>query len=154
MTSKLQRRMFGHVNGPMADRLQSRSRRRAIVLGSIAGAAATAAGIATVGDRIGWLLLAAIPFWIFAALLNLSLRGIFDLDDDLLDEHQIAVRNHSYKSAYGYALVFLVIIATTATGLALERHIAFAVAAFAFLSGALAPRLVAAWMLEDADDID
>jgi len=146
--------MFGHVNGPMADRLQSRSRRRAIVLGSLAGAAATAAGIATVGDRIGWLLLAAIPFWIFAALLNLSLRGIFDLDDDLLDEHQIAVRNHSYKTAYGYALVFLVVIATTAVGLALERHIAFAVAAFAFLSGALAPRLVAAWMLEDADDID
>jgi len=154
MTSNLQKRMFGHVNGPMADRLQSRSRRRAIVLGSLAGAAATAAGIATVGDRIGWLLLAAIPFWIFAALLNLSLRGIFDLDDDLLDEHQIAVRNHSYKTAYGYALVFLVVIATTAVGLALERHIAFAVAAFAFLSGALAPRLVAAWMLEDADDID
>ena len=85
-------------------------------------------------------------------MLNLSLRGIFELDDELLDEHQIAVRNGSYKSAYGFALVFLVVITTIAIGLSLERRIAFAVAAFAFLISALAPRLVAAWWLEDNDE--
>ena len=152
MTSKLQRRMFGQVNSAFADRLQARSRRRGIVLGCIAGAAAIGAGIIAVVNHAWWVLLAAVPFWSFAVLLNMSLRGIFDLDDDLLDEHQIAVRNHSYKTAYGYALVFLVVVATIATALDLERHVALGVAAFAFLTGALAPRLVAAWTLEDSDD--
>jgi len=154
MTSKLQRRMFGQVNSAFADRLQTRRRRRAIVLGCIAGAAAIGSGIVAVASHSWWVLLAAIPFWSFAALLNMSLRGIFDLDDDLLDEHQIAVRNQSYKTAYGYSLVFLLVVATTAAGLGLERHVALGVAAFAFLAGALAPRMVAAWTLEDADERD
>jgi hypothetical protein len=152
MASKSQSLMFGQVNSAFADRLQSRAIRRAMVLALFASAALVGVGIAGIGDRFWWMIIVTVPFWIVAALLNLSLRGIFELNDELLDEHQIAVRNASYKSAYGYALVFLVIVATVATGLALERRYAFAVAAFAFLTGALAPRLVAAWSLEDSDD--
>ncbi|MEJ2127432.1 MAG: hypothetical protein P8X81_01145 [Woeseiaceae bacterium] len=151
MASKLQLRIFGQVNSPFADRLQTRSKRRGIVLGCIGGAAAIGAGIIAVVEHAAWVLLAAIPFWGFAFLLNMSLRGIFELDDDLLDEHQIAVRNQSYKTAYGYALVFLLIVATAATAFDFERHVALGVAAFAFLTGALAPRLVAAWTLEEPD---
>jgi len=152
MTSKLQNLMFGQANSEFADRLQSRSIRRSMVLALFMSAGLVGIGIATTGDRFWVMLLVTVPFWVMAALLNLSLRGIFELDDELLDEHQIAVRNASYKTAYGYALVFLVVVATVATGLALERRYAFAVAAFAFLTGALAPRLVAAWSLEDSDD--
>lgn len=152
MSSKLQSLMFGQVNGALADRLQSRAIRRSMVVALLLAALLIGAGIVLMGDRFWVMLIVMLPFWAIAVLLNLSLRGIFELDDDLLDEHQIAVRNSSYKSAYGYALVFLVVVATIATGLSLERRYAFAVAAFAFLTGALAPRLVAAWSLEDSND--
>lgn len=152
MASKLQRTIFGQANSAFADSLQFRSIRRVIAVTSILAAALIGIGIAGFGDQFGWVLLVTAPFWVLAALLNLSLRGVFDLQDELLDEHQITVRNASYKTAYGYALVFLIIVATVAFGMELEQRFAFAVAAFAFLTGALAPRIVAAWTLEDSDD--
>lgn len=152
MASGLQNLVFGHVNSRFADKLQYQLRRRALVITAIATAALVGIGIALAGDRFLWMIVVTIPFWLCTGVLNLSLRGIFELDDELLDEHQIAVRNDSYKSAYGFALVFLVVITTIAVGLSLERRIAFAVAAFAFLISALAPRLVAAWRLEDNDE--
>lgn len=152
MASGLQNLMFGQVNSRFADKLQYQVRRRVLVITAIATAALVGIGIALAGDRFLWMIVVTIPFWLCTAVLNLSLRGIFELDDELLDEHQVAVRNDSYKSAYGFALVFLVVITTIAIGLSLERRIAFAVAAFAFLISALAPRLVAAWWLEDNDE--
>lgn len=154
MASGLQNRMFGQVNSRFADKLQYQSRRRALVLAAFVTAAMVGTGIALSGDQFLWMIVVTIPFWLCAVLLNLSVRGIFELDDDLLDEHQIAVRDNSYKSAYGFALVFLVVVTTIATGMALERRFAFAVAAFAFLVSALAPRLVAAWRLEDDDECE
>jgi hypothetical protein len=79
----------------------------------------------------------------------MSIRGVFELDDGLLDEYQAALRNRVYRTAYGYTLIFLVLVATTATGLSLERQSAFAVAVFAFLASALAPRMLLAWNMEN-----
>ena len=154
MPSSFQDRLFRQVNSPLADALQSRARRRLMVIIAVASAAAIGAAIYTNGDRFMWMALATLPFWLSVVFLNLSLRGIFELSDDRLDEHQIAVRNHAYKTAYGFTLVFLIVVVTTATGVDLDRPAAFSVAAFAFLTSALAPRLITAWTLEDSDDVD
>ena len=152
MPLSFQDRMFRQVNSPFADSLQRRARRRLIVMLTILSAFGVAAAINTIGDRIVWLSLATIPFWLFTYLLNLSLRGMFELTDKRLDEHQIAVRNHAYKMAYGYTLVFLITVVTVATVVDLDRVGMFSVAAFAFLTSALSPRLITAWTMEDTDD--
>lgn len=154
MSDSTQSRVYRQVNGPLADKLQRRSRRRLIVVLTVLAAAVVGFGIYTRGDRIEWMLLATVPFWSCVVLLNLSLRGIFELRDRNLDEQQIAVRNHAYKTAYGYTLVFMVLIATTAFAIDLDRIAAFSLAAFAFLTCALAPRLYTAWVMDDDDDDD
>ncbi|MDX1507707.1 MAG: hypothetical protein R3358_05470 [Woeseiaceae bacterium] len=151
MTSINQRRMHRQVNGPLADRLQKHWLRRMFVLGAIAGAAITGAGFVVYDDRLWVLLLCAIPFGVFTVLMNLSLRGIFELSEEQLDEYQVGLRNHAYKRAYGFMLVFIVVVATTLAALQPGRLPTFAVATFAFLISALLPRLIVAWQLEDAD---
>lgn len=152
MPEGIQDYMFRRVNGSLADRLQRRVRRRTIAVAAVLAAGAIAAALAADAGRLAWLVAAALPFWLAAFLLNLSLRGIFELADDRLDEHQVAVRDRAYKTAYGFTLVFLVVIATVATALAPDRTGLFSIAVFAFLTSALAPRLVAAWTLDDGDD--
>lgn len=46
-------------------------------------------------------------------------------------------------------MVFLIVVATVAAGMELQRQAAFAVAVFAFFMSALAPRMLLAWNLED-----
>jgi len=152
MPQIFQDRMFRQVNSSFADKLQRRSRRRMLVALTVFGAFLLGAAIYSGGDRIVFVSLASLPFWICTALLNLSLRGIFELDDTRLDEHQIAVRNHAYKTAYGFTLIFLILVVTVATVIDLDRVGTFSVAASAFLVSALAPRLITAWTTEDSDD--
>ena len=147
-----QDRVYRQVNSPLADTLQRRSWRRLVVLSSILGALLVAAGIYTGGDRLLWVSLWSIPFWASMYFLNLSLRGIFELSDERLDEHQIGVRNKAYKTAFGYTLVFLITIVIAADVLTLGRVGTFSIAAFAFLTCIMAPRLITAWTLEDSDD--
>ena len=54
MPSSFQDRMFRQVNSPLADSLQSRARRRALVIVAVVSAAAIAAAIYTTGDRFMW----------------------------------------------------------------------------------------------------
>jgi hypothetical protein len=152
MSQQLQDRMLRQVNGSLADKLQRRGRRRLIVIASIASALLLGAAISSGADRIAFWMLACVPFWLCMLLLNLSLRGIFELDDARLDEHQLAIRNESYKIAYGFTLVFLVLVATAVAAIDLDRIATFSVAAVAFLVSALAPRLIAAWRMDDNDD--
>lgn len=152
MPQSLQDRMFRQVNSAFADRLQQRSRRRLIVVATIAAAIGVGFGIASGGDDIVYVSIASVPFWLCMVLLNLSLRGIFELDDAHLDEHQIAVRNHAYKTAYGFTLVFLVLVVTIASVVELDRIRTFALAASVFLICALLPRLITAWTAENGDD--
>ena len=152
MPQGFQERMFRQVNSTFADKLQARSRRRVIVLATVASALLVGAALNSGGDRIGFMALASIPFWLCMFLLNLSLRGIFELRDEHLDEHQVAVRNNAYKRAYGFTLIFLVLVVTVAAGADLGRIATFSTAAVAFLVSALAPRLITAWTLEDQDD--
>ncbi|MEJ2275609.1 MAG: hypothetical protein P8Y01_13735 [Woeseiaceae bacterium] len=152
MSQQFQDRMVRQVNSTFADKLQRRSRRRMIVIASIASAFLLGAAINTGTDRIAFWALACVPFWACMRLLNFSLRGIFELDDARLDEHQLAIRNEAYKSAYGFTLVFLVLVVTIVAAVDLDRIAMFSVAAVAFFVGALAPRLIAAWRLEDNDD--
>jgi len=154
MFEALQNRMFRQVNGAFADKLQRRGLRRAIVVMTIASALLLGIAIDSGGDRVGFLALASIPFWLSMVLLNFSLRGIFELDDKRLDEHQIAVRNAAYKTAYGFTLVFLVLVATIAAALGPGRVEMFALAAVAFVICAVAPRLITAWRTEDGNDVD
>jgi len=150
MNSRDQRRIFRHVNGPTADKLQDQQTRRVLVLACVASIAAVAIAFATFDNRFWLLVLASLPLGVATALLNFSLRGIFELKDELLDEYQISVRDKAYKSAYGFTLVFLVVVATAAAGAELDRVSAFALAAFAFLTCALAPRMLLAWRLENS----
>ena len=129
MSQGLQDHMFRQVNGPLADKLQRRGRRRAIVVATLASAILVGVAISAGGDRIVFMALASIPFWLCMLLLNLSLRGIFELSDARLDEHQIAIRNLAYKTAYGFTLVFLVIVVTVAAVIDLGRVPTFSVAA-------------------------
>ena len=152
MSQQLQDRMVRQVNSTFADKLQQRSRRRLIVIASIASALLLGAAINTGIDRIAFWALASVPFWVCMVLLNFSLRGIFELDDARLDEHQLAIRNEAYKTAYGFTLVFLVLVVTAVAAIDLDRIETFSAAAIAFLVSALAPRLIAAWRLEDTDD--
>lgn len=152
MTFSIQDRIFAQANGPLADRLQHRGLRRLIVALTLASALGVAIALYRAGDQILWMLAATLPFWACAFLLNLSLRGIFELGDSHLDEHQVAVRNAAYKRAYGCTLVFLVLVVTTAAAIDAGRIGTFAVAAFAFLTSALAPRLIAAWVMDASDD--
>lgn len=149
-----QNHMYRQVNSAFADRLQHQSWRRLIVLSSIIGAVLAAAAIFTGGDRILWMISGSLPFWLSAYFLNLSLRGIFELSDEHLDEHQISVRNRAYKTAYGYTLIFLIIIVTAASVLNLDRVGMFSISAFAFLTSIMAPRLITAWTIGDSDDRD
>jgi len=144
-----QERLYGNVNGPFADRLQSRAARRTLVLATLLGAACVGVAFSNLEDGFWWVVAAAIVFESSILLLILSLRGIFELKDGLLDEYQISVRNNAYKNSYGLVLVFLVLLATIAAGMDLPRHSVFGVAVFAFLVSALAPRLMSAWNLED-----
>ena len=152
MPQGFQERMFRQVNSTFADKLQPRGRRRGIVIATLVSALVIGLAIDAGSDRVAFMALAAVPFWLCALLLNLSLRGIFELGEERLDEHQVAIRNNAYKRAYGFTLVFLVIVVTVAAGADLGRSANFAVAAVAFLVSALAPRLIAAWTLEDPDD--
>ncbi|MDJ0652804.1 MAG: hypothetical protein QNJ40_01510 [Xanthomonadales bacterium] len=154
MMGNLQDRMFRQVNSAFADRLQRRNRRRPIVVATLLSAVLIGLALNAGGDRIVFVALASLPYWLCMHLLNLSLRGIFELSDERLDEHQVAVRNNAYKTAYGFALVFMVVLVTVASVLDLDRPGTFAVAAFAFLTCALAPRMIAAWSLEDNHDVD
>ncbi len=144
-----QERLYSNVNGPFADRLQSRAARRTLVLATLLGAACVGVAFSNLEDGFWWVVAAAIVFELSILLLILSLRGIFELKDELLDEYQISVRNNAYKKSYGLVLVFLVLLATIAAGMDLPRHSLFGVAVFAFLVSALAPRLMSAWHLED-----
>lgn len=152
MFQALQDRMLRQVNSSFADKLQRRSLRRLLVAATIGCALLLGMAINSGGDRIGFLVLASIPFWVSMVLLNFSLRGIFELDDERLDEHQVAVRNAAYKTAYGFTLVFLVLVVTVAAALDLDRIETFAVAAVAFMISAVAPRLITAWQAEDQYD--
>ena len=152
MLQSFQDRMFRQVNSAFADKLQLRSRRRLIVIATILSSIGVGAAIRAGGDDIVFVGLASMPFWLCMVLLNFSLRGIFELDDGRLDEHQIAVRNNAYKTAYGFTLIFLILVVTVASVIDLDRINTFAVAATAFLICALAPRLITAWAAEDAHD--
>lgn len=149
MLRRHQSYLFRQMNGPIADKLQRRSTRRLLVLATLACLPLAAYAITWNANQISLLIAAGLPVFAFASLLNMSIRGVFELDDELLDEFQIGLRNRVYKTAYGYTLMFLVIVATTATGLSLERRSAFAVGVFAFLASALAPRLLLAWKMEN-----
>ena len=144
-----QERLYGNVNGPLADRLQNRVARKTLVLATLLGAACVGVAFSNLEDGFWWVVAAAIVFELSILLLIFSLRGIFELKDDLLDEYQISIRNNSYKNSYGLVLVFLVLLATIVAGMDLPRHSVFGVAVFAFLVSALAPRLMSAWNLED-----
>ena len=146
--------MLRRVNGPLASRLQRRGQRRLLVLATLVNAGIVGVAMCSVGDRPALMGLAAVPYFVSMWLLNLALRGIFELSDERLDEHQIAVRNHGYKAAYGLTLVFLVVVVTASSVASLDRIGTFAVAATAFLVSALAPRMITAWILEDVDDQD
>ncbi len=137
------------MNGPFADRLQNRAARRSLVLATLLGAAWVGVAFSNLEGGFWMLVAAAIVFESSILLLILSLRGIFELKDDLLDEYQISVRNNAYKKFYGLVLVFLVVLATIAAGMELPRRSVFSIAVFAFLVSALAPRLMSAWNLED-----
>ena len=152
MSQGLQERMFRQVNSAFADKLQTRSRRRAVVIATLVSALLIGLAMNSGGDRIGFMALASIPFWLCMLLLNFALRGMFELDDGRLDEHQVAVRNQAYKTAYGFTLIFLVLVITVASVADLDRIATFSVAAVAFLISALAPRLITAWRAEDGDD--
>jgi hypothetical protein len=148
MIRRHQSHLLHEVNGPIADKLQRQSTRRLLVLTLLACLPIMAYAIAWYADHI-WLLIAAgCPVFALASALNMSLRGVFEFDDELLDEYQIGLRNRAYKTAYGYTMIFLVLVATTATGLSLERQSAFAVAVFAFLASGFAPRMLLAWNME------
>jgi len=147
--SNHQERLYGQVNSRFADHLQIRPARRAVVLTMIATIAGVALAFLMLEKGFWMLAAAAVPLGVSMVLLNLSLRGIFELRDDMLDEYQISVRNNAYKTAYGLTLVFLVVVATVAAGMELQRQAAFAVAVFAFFMSALAPRMLLAWNLED-----
>ena len=144
-----QERLYFNVNRPFADRLQNKAARRALVLATLLGAAWVGVAFSDLEGGFWWVVAAAIIFESSMLLLILSLRGIFELKDDLLDEYQISVRNNAYKNSYGLVLVFLVVLATIAAGMELPRHSVFGIAVFAFLVSALAPRLISAWNLED-----
>ncbi len=144
-----QERLYSNVNGSFADRLQNKTARRALVLATLLGAAWVGVAFSNLEGGFWWVVAAAIVFESSMLLLILSLRGIFELTDDLLDEYQISVRNNAYKNSYGLVLVFLVVLATIAAGMELPRHSVFGIAVFAFLVSALAPRLISAWNLED-----
>lgn len=144
-----QERLYGNVNGPFADRLQNKAARRTLVLATLLGAACVGVAFSNLEGGFWWVVAAAIVFESNMLLLILSLRGIFELKDELLDEYQISVRNNAYKNSYGLVLVFLVVLATIAAGMELPRHSVFGIAVFAFLVSALAPRLISAWNLED-----
>lgn len=144
--------VFQRVNGPLADRLQRQGRRRALVLCTIASALLVGGAIYLAGDRPGWVLLAMVPYVLSAYGMALSLRGIFDLEDGRLDEHQIAVRNRAHRVAHGATLFFLMLVVTVVGILDLDRRGLFSLASSAFLLGLLAPRFFAAWLLEDLDD--
>ena len=152
MLQSFQDRMFRQVNSAFADKLQLRSRRRLIVIATIISSLGVGAALKTGGDDIVVVALATMPFWLCMVLLNFSLRGIFELDDTRLDEHQIAVRNNAYKTAYGFTLIFLVLVITVASVIDLEHPGTFGLAATAFFICALAPRLITAWRAEDAHD--
>jgi hypothetical protein len=99
----------------------------------------------------------AIPFWGLAWLLNLSIRAIFELDDNLLDEYQLGLRNAAYKRAHGITLIFLLLVAVATGGLDLDRVQVFSVGMFAFLVAIMAPRMLVAWTMDDdapANDSD
>ena len=151
MTTFYQRHLERRANSRLADRLQRQSVRRVLAVGTILSALLIAWSFTIFQGRIWILLLASIPFDIFAILLTMSLRGIFELSDDQLDEYQIAERNRAYKMAYGVTLIFIVVLATAATALDLTRTQTFAVAVFAFLVSAFEPRLMMAWFMEDQD---
>ncbi len=144
-----QEKLYGNVNGPFADRLQNKAARRALVLATLFGAAWVGVAFSNLEDGFWWVVAAAIVFESSILLLIFSLRGIFELKDDLLDEYQISVRNNAYKASYGLVLVFLLVVATIAAGMELPRYSVFGIAVFAFLVSALAPRLISAWNLED-----
>ncbi len=144
-----QENLYAKVNGPLADRLQHRAARRSVVLATIIGAATMALAFLFFLDRYWILAAAAFPLAVAVGFLNLSIRGIFELKDEMLDEYQVSVRNKAYKTAYGWTLVFLIVLATTVAGMELQRLAAFSVAVFAFLMSALAPRMLLAWNLED-----
>ena len=151
MPNRHQERMFRQVNGPWADMLQGRTHRRVLVVATIAAIASMATAMPYVADRFWVLVATGLAFGAFAILLNLSLRGVFELKDELLDECQIAMRNRAYKAAYGFTIVFTVIAATTGAGLALQRQPAFSLAAFTFFVCVMAPRLYVAWVKDDDD---
>lgn len=151
MTSLNQRRMQRQVNGRMADRLQKRWMRRLLVVAAILGAAGAASGLALFNGNFAVLIAAGVPFGVSAVLLNMSLRGIFELSNEQLDEFQTGLRNRAYKNAYGVGLIFLLVVATVLAGLQLDRTLNFSIAAFAFITSALLPRLIVAWQLEDSD---
>ena len=88
MSSSFQERMFRQVNGNFAERLQNRFWRRAIVILAILSAVLVGVLIRAAGDQIFWVIPAAFPYYLCVYLLNLSLRGIFELDDERLDEHR------------------------------------------------------------------
>lgn len=154
LSERYQNRMFRQVNSGFARRLQHRAPRRCIVLATLVNAASVGVVMLSAGDNPLWMGLAAVPYFLTAFLLNLSLGGIFELSDERLDEHQVGTRNGGYKTAYALTLVFLVVVVTTSSVLDLGRIETFAVAATSFLICALAPRLITAWIAEDFNEQD
>lgn len=151
MASIYQKHIERRVNSSFADRLQAQSIRRVLALGTVLSAGLVAWALTAFDGNVALLASLSVPFGICAVLLTMSLRGIFELSDDQLDEYQIAERNRAYKLAYGVTVIFIVVLATTATGLDLPREQNFAIAAFAFLISVFEPRLIMAWYLEDPD---
>jgi hypothetical protein len=140
---------YKQMNGPAAAKLQQQTTRRLLVICVLASLVLIAFSANIAGEDVWLMSFVSIPTVIVAVLMNMSIRGIFELDDERLDEYQIGVRNDAYKTAYGFTLVFLLIVATALGGLQPERLQVFSVATAAFFTCALAPRMRVAWNMVD-----
>ncbi len=80
--SNHQERLYATVNGQFADRLQHTVVRRVAVLATIPAAAGVALAFLMLESGFWMLADAAVPLGVTVVLLNLSLRGIFELGDD------------------------------------------------------------------------
>jgi len=149
MTSAFQQSLCRAANSPAATRLQRRPTRRLLFTAMLLTLGFAALSMGEIPHDPLRLPAVIVPLLGIALLLNLSIGCLFELDEALLDEFQLALRNAAYKRAYGFALVFLLALATVAAGLDLDRIEIFAAATFAFLTVAMAPRLAVAWSMDE-----
>lgn len=142
------------LKGKIVPRFHRKPVRRLLAMALVIAAFGIAAAIYAAGDRIEVVSVATLPYWIVAYLLSLSLGGLFEGRDDALDEYQIGLRNRAYRRAFDVALVLLVVAVVAALVLQMTLPGIFAVAAFAFLTAIMTPRLLVVWNSEDVDDSD